>query len=312
MRLPPFGFARAFAVIAVAGFIVSTPAGLARAQVPQAPATHPVITFAPDVVGFLGHARIKGRLRDGRPGEEVTLERRLPHAEWRRIATATTDTEGEVRFRVGSLRRTSGYRLVWTDEATGAPTYSDATRIRVRPRLTLRASRTRVLEGGTVLFYGVLRPATAGRDVILQHRASGEWRTFARVGASDGDFVARFEPRRTGRRRFRVLFRGDEFNSAGTRGRRAIVYRRTEATWYGPGFYGNTTACGRRYGYDMLGVAHRSLPCGTEVALFHGGRFITVRVVDRGPYTSADFDLTRETAERLGFSGRGTIGVLVQ
>jgi rare lipoprotein A (peptidoglycan hydrolase) len=60
----------------------------------------------------------------------------------------------------------------------------------------------------------------------------------------------------------------------------------------------------------MLGVAHRSLPCGTEVSLLHRGRHIAVRVIDRGPYGSADVDLTRETAERLRFSGRDTIGFL--
>jgi rare lipoprotein A (peptidoglycan hydrolase) len=46
------------------------------------------------------------------------------------------------------------------------------------------------------------------------------------------------------------------------------------------------------------------------VSLLHEGRHITVRVIDRGPYGSADFDLTRETAERLRFSGRDTIGFL--
>src|SRR5206468_12183409 len=37
------------------------------------------------------------------------------------------------------------------------------------------------------------------------------------------------------------------------------------ATWYGPGLYGRRTACGERLGPGTLGVAHRSLPCGTPV-----------------------------------------------
>ncbi|MGH2693613.1 MAG: septal ring lytic transglycosylase RlpA family protein [Actinomycetota bacterium] len=306
MRLPP---SRARAPIALLGVVAIAflSAGTARAQTSGA---RPVITSAPDVVGFKRDARIEGRLEDGTPGDEVSLERRPPGLDWRTIATETTDSEGNVVFRVDSLRKTAEYRLAWSDEVSGASTYSDTDSIGVRPLLTLRASRARVLIGRTVVFWGALRPATAGREVVLQHRVAGEWRTFARVGASDGDFVARYDANRRGRRRIRVRFGGDGVNAAATRGRRVTVFRKAPATWYGPGFYGERTACGRRYTYGMLGVAHRTLPCGTEVALLHEGRYITVPVIDRGPYGSADLDLTRETAERLRFSGRDTIGFL--
>ena len=62
------------------------------------------------------------------------------------------------------------------------------------------------------------------------------------------------------------------------------VYRAAVASWYGPGFYGRKTACGQRMTRKLLGVAHKRLPCGTEVALSYGGRSITVPVVDRGPF----------------------------
>ncbi len=82
------------------------------------------------------------------------------------------------------------------------------------------------------------------------------------------------------------------------------------ATWYGPGFYGNSTACGKTLTTETLGVAHRSLPCGAKVSILYHGRSITVSVIDRGPYSgSANWDLTQETAERLGFSGTDEIGV---
>jgi len=58
------------------------------------------------------------------------------------------------------------------------------------------------------------------------------------------------------------------------------------ASWYGPGFYGNRTACGETYTPDILGVAHLTLPCGTRLVLSHGGRSITVTVIDRGPYVA--------------------------
>lgn len=57
-----------------------------------------------------------------------------------------------------------------------------------------------------------------------------------------------------------------------------------EVSWYGPGFYGNRTACGLAYTKTILGVAHRTLPCGTEVTFMWEGKQITVPVIDRGPY----------------------------
>jgi rare lipoprotein A (peptidoglycan hydrolase) len=56
------------------------------------------------------------------------------------------------------------------------------------------------------------------------------------------------------------------------------------ASWYGPGFYGNRTACGQTYTPELLGVAHRTLACGTSVTLSYRSRSITVPVIDRGPY----------------------------
>jgi Lytic transglycolase len=57
-----------------------------------------------------------------------------------------------------------------------------------------------------------------------------------------------------------------------------------ETSFYGPGFYGNRTACGQAYTKTIMGVAHRRLPCGTLVAFRYKGKEITVPVIDRGPY----------------------------
>lgn len=73
------------------------------------------------------------------------------------------------------------------------------------------------------------------------------------------------------------------------------------ASWYGPGFYGNRTACGQTMSTTLQGVAHRSLPCGAAVTLAHGGATVTVPVVDRGPFVSGrEFDLTYATKIALG------------
>ena len=59
-----------------------------------------------------------------------------------------------------------------------------------------------------------------------------------------------------------------------------------EASFYGPGFYGNRTACGLAYTTTIIGVAHRSLPCGTRIQFRNpaNGRVVTAPVIDRGPY----------------------------
>jgi rare lipoprotein A (peptidoglycan hydrolase) len=80
------------------------------------------------------------------------------------------------------------------------------------------------------------------------------------------------------------------------------------ATWYGPGLYGNRTACGQVLRPRTMGVAHRRLPCGTVVKFVHRGRRVVTRVIDRGPFTHGNaWDLTNGARRALGFSGSGKV-----
>ena len=89
---------------------------------------------------------------------------------------------------------------------------------------------------------------------------------------------------------------------------RINVFRTAYASWYGPGFYGQRTGCGGTLRPGALGVANKSLPCGSKVTLRHNGRTVRVPVIDRGPYVGArEYDLTEATADRLGFRGHGSI-----
>jgi len=73
------------------------------------------------------------------------------------------------------------------------------------------------------------------------------------------------------------------------------------ATWFGPGFYGKKTACGQTLTPSVVGVANRTLPCGTLIKVVYRGRSVTVPVLDRGPYAHhADWDLTAGAARALG------------
>jgi peptidoglycan hydrolase-like protein with peptidoglycan-binding domain len=76
---------------------------------------------------------------------------------------------------------------------------------------------------------------------------------------------------------------------------------RQTATWYGPGFRGNRTACGQVLKRETVGVAHRTLPCGSKVVVRYKGNFLRTRVIDRGPYANnAKWDLTEAAAEAVG------------
>ena len=67
----------------------------------------------------------------------------------------------------------------------------------------------------------------------------------------------------------------------------------TEVSWYGPGFYGQRTACGEAMTQQLVGVAHRTLPCGTLVTFRWNGHTVRAPVVDRGPYVAGRlWDLT--------------------
>jgi rare lipoprotein A (peptidoglycan hydrolase) len=90
---------------------------------------------------------------------------------------------------------------------------------------------------------------------------------------------------------------------------RTAVYSPAKATWYGPGLYGNRTACGATLSHRTLGVAHKRLPCGTKVALRYRGRTVVVPVIDRGPYSrGVEYDLTEATARKLGMTQTSRLG----
>jgi rare lipoprotein A (peptidoglycan hydrolase) len=81
-------------------------------------------------------------------------------------------------------------------------------------------------------------------------------------------------------------------------------------SFYGPGFYGKRTACGLAMTTTLMGVAHRSLPCGTLITFRNpaNGRVKTVPVVDRGPYVAGRvWDLTGALCTYLGHCYTGAI-----
>jgi rare lipoprotein A len=83
------------------------------------------------------------------------------------------------------------------------------------------------------------------------------------------------------------------------------------ATWYGgKGMWGRSTACGTTLTPTTIGVANKTLPCGTQVTVSYGGRSVSTTVIDRGPYHKGyAWDLTKKAAKRLGFLAVGADAV---
>jgi rare lipoprotein A len=80
------------------------------------------------------------------------------------------------------------------------------------------------------------------------------------------------------------------------------------ASWYGPGFIGHRTACGQTLTDGLIGVAHKTLPCGTLITFRSGDRIVTAPVVDRGPYVAGrTFDLTAALCRALAHCWTGPL-----
>jgi rare lipoprotein A len=163
-----------------------------------------------------------------------------------------------------------------------------------KKRLHVKAGQRAKVAGAT----------TPGRVVRLKVYRRGHWRTLDRARSdASGRFTLRARVRSTmdAAARLRV---GHESRRLG----RLNAYRFAYASWYGPGLYGNRTGCGGRLAPGRLGVAHKSLPCGSRVTFRHRGRTVRVRVIDRGPYVGGrEYDLTEATARKLRFRGHGAI-----
>ena len=174
-----------------------------------------------------------------------------------------------------------------------------------RETITVNA-RHHVLAGQTVRLTG-LGSREAGRTVLVRVRHGGGWKTVDRVRtAAAGGYAASWSPK--GLARYGVRVRTVDGSAKRSLEGGVTVYRRSAASWYGPGFYGRRTACGRTLGRGTLGVAHKSLPCGTKVALRYRGRSVVAPVIDRGPYAgNREYDLTAATKQRLGFGSTGTV-----
>jgi rare lipoprotein A len=169
--------------------------------------------------------------------------------------------------------------------------------------------------GRSVRFRGTVDRGHAGRTVVVESFSArkGAWTSEATATvAADGSFLARWRPLHIGRFPTRaVVSTGEASTAAASPELPLTVYRPAGATWYGPGLFGKRTACGVELTPELVGIAHRTLKCGTNVALSYRGRTLVVPVVDRGPYRAGmDWDLTQAAAQQLGFTHTDRLGAV--
>lgn len=178
---------------------------------------------------------------------------------------------------------------------------------RVQSHISLHLSGHTVLGGNGVTVHGEVRPS--GRHRVKVVFGGPDASALGTITRADGTFALRWSPDRIGNYAVHAFALHDRHvRAAASRARRLTSYRQAGASYYGPGLYGNGVACGGTLMPGTMGVANKTLPCGTRVKLRYRGRSVTVPVIDRGPYVAGrDYDLTEAVKLRLGFPGVGTV-----
>lgn len=181
----------------------------------------------------------------------------------------------------------------------------------VHTALTVSSPQLNVLNDHRVTVTGRLqeghRSGLSARTVALQALGRRGWSTLARARTNaSGRFRLSYVPHRIGSELVRLRFAGDAHDLTSRRRLgRLNVFRLAGASWYGGG---GGLACGGSLTSSTLGVANKTLPCGTLVTLRYGGHTVRVPVVDRGPYVAGrEFDLTEATKRALGFGDTGNV-----
>jgi hypothetical protein len=192
--------------------------------------------------------------------------------------------------------------LAQTPAPTGGAAFGDADGLRVTAG---------AMVGKVARISGEL-PAAAGATVRVERQdADGDWEAIGR-GPVDGTgaFTVTWTADEPGRFPLRAVPDTTNATTAASSDAptgTATIYRPTRATWYG--MFGRKTACGVRLTRSTMGVAHKTLPCGTMVAVYLDGRTIEVPVIDRGPYAKGvAIDLTWAAAQAIGMEGTDRVG----
>ena len=187
---------------------------------------------------------------------------------------------------------------------TGEETEATTAVKRADSKVKLRVQR-HVMAGERAKIVGKVRPR-GSRWVRIK---VGGKRVKTVKTRNDGTFRITWRARRPGVFAANAVVQGNKrAKRARSKQQRIHAYRASHASYYGPGFYGGTTACGRTLTTSTVGVANKTLPCGTKVVFRYRGRTVKAPVIDRGPYAAGrEWDLTSALKAKLGFGSTGTV-----
>lgn len=170
---------------------------------------------------------VSGRVVDGDDtfdtGETVKLHRRRAGTStWRRVAAASPSPQGDVSFNI-QPRWSADYRLRFSggDEQ---PATSRRARVGVRTRVTSALNASTVRVGDVARISGAVRPAHAGRTVVLHRYRDGAWRYVKSASLnSRSRYSFRLPTSRRGAYKYRVVKPGDTDHLRGTSPRRKLT-----------------------------------------------------------------------------------------
>ena len=252
-----------------------------------------------------------GRLTAADAGRRVALQLQPQGGNWTTLASSPVSASGDYAV-AGRPRMSGAVRVVslpaGATASAAAERASTAQTVTVAAKVATHGHAVNVLAGHRGRLRGRLLPGVAGRTVAVQVSRHGRWHTLDRAHTRRGGrFTLAVRSGSVGSSRLRVAFAGDGVNGAiRHRAGRLNVYRASLASWYS--LNGGHLACGGTMTSGTMGVANKSLPCGTMVTFRYRGRSVRVPVIDRGPYSGArEWDLSGATARALGFGGVGTV-----
>lgn len=169
---------------------------------------------------------ITSTLADTATGDTVTGASLL--LQWQRLGApgwlpgevASTGARGSARWQVDPIPESRRYRVVFEGSPGLEPVVSAVAKVRLKPVLTVSASRDWVRPGATATVKARVRPAYQGEMLTLQNRVSGVWRD-VRSKRQDAGGGATFSVRGRatyGPQRYRVVL-GERKHHLGVRSR---------------------------------------------------------------------------------------------
>jgi L,D-transpeptidase catalytic domain len=184
-------------------------------------ATTITATASPRRVVYGERTVIKGTL--SRRGAPVVLYRqKAGETTFTRISGTTSSATGVFTFRRIPVATTL-YRIDYAGDEHWLPATTQVT-VKVRPRITLKASPQEFFLGRSTVLSGVVAPAHPGATVVVQRLVGGEWADWRTFTLNDSSaFATSYRPKSWGFRYFRVRIAADADHVGGFSSRLRVI-----------------------------------------------------------------------------------------